>query len=186
MSENRAPSRNRRARRPLGLALVTVLTLVSALLLSSCGTALVENRFSVSIDDPHDQFGGAPVAVSIFDTTMGNSAEWAEKTMGVATPDAPYTTSFSSTTAKVLGDTSPSERVNAGLALPELQDKGYFGIGLQPVDGQTQEIQAPFVGYYDYNPSKDGPVDPLTVTVTSRAGDLSWDFQIQVQIPATR
>ncbi len=156
-----------------------------ALGVTSCGTALITNQFIVSVDDPSGRLPST-VKVSVFDSAMGASAEWASKTMGTATATQPYTTSFKSTTTKFIGDNGPSEQVSAGLAIPQYQPKGYFGIQLKPIDGQTVTVSAPFVGYYDYNATTDGKVPSMTLKITSTAGDLKWELKITASIPPTR
>ena len=165
-------------RAPLAAALLSVG------LLAGCGTALVENAFSVRVEDPSGRLPDGPVEVSIFDSVMGQSDEWARTTMGTATATEPYRTSFTSTTAKMVGDHGPSERVTAGIAVPGYAPKGYFSLVLAPVDGQTVTVEAPFVGYYDYDAALDGPVPPLPLKVTSTAGDLSWRLDIVAEVPA--
>lgn len=160
---------------------IAILVLL-ALTMTGCGTAVVENRFAVTLDDPSGVLGADPVAVSVFDPGMGASDEWARRSIGVVAPGQPYTTSFNTTTTRVLGDSSPPERVELGLALPDWRPSGHFGAAFTPVDGQTQTVTAPFVGYFGYDPTEDGEVEPVDLSITSRAGDLTWEMAVQVRI----
>ena len=170
-----------------GVLLSPVVILVTVTMgLSGCGNVLVENRFSVTIEDPGGRLAPGPVEVSVFDSMMGSSDEWARRSMGTATATVPYTTSFQSTATKFIGDNGPSQTIAAGLALPGFKPKGYFALNLRPIDGQTTTVAAPFVGYYDYEPARDGPVAPLVLTFTSTARESQWQIRIQVRIPASR
>ena len=166
-------------------ALAATLAICIAAAVSSCGTVLVTSEFVVSVDDPAGRLPST-VNVSVFDSTMGQSAEWASESMGTASAVQPYTTSFKSTATKFIGDNGPPQDVRAGLAIPQLQPKGYFAIQLKPVDGQTATVTAPFIGYYDYNVTTDGKVEPLVLKVTSTAGNLTWQFKIAASIPPAK
>lgn len=157
---------------------------VMAVALTGCGTSLITNNFSLSVVEPS---GRAPesVQVSIFDSAMGQSAEWAAKSIGTATPNSPYTTSFTSTATKFAGDNSPSKRIVAGIALPQIVPQGYFALTITPVDGATTTINAPFIGYYDNNATKDGTPEPLPLEVTSNASDQTWTLTIKATVPGT-
>lgn len=154
----------------------------AAILLTGCGTTVVENEFAVTVDDPSARLGTGPVEISVFDSLMGSSDEWSRKTMGTATGTVPYTTTIASTTTKMIGDGSPVKTITAGLAIPALQPKGYFALDLTPIEGETTTISAPFVGYYDYDPSS-GAVAPLPLQITSTANGNSWLIKIRVSIP---
>lgn len=156
---------------------------VLALLVTGCGTVLVDTTFVVAIEDPSEVLPPGPVEVSVFDSTMGTSDEWASKTMGATSPGQPYVTSFKSTATKMIGDTHPSTTVTTGLAIPGYQPKAYFSINLTPVNGQTTTSEAPFIGYYDYSASRAGAVPPLPIRVTGEAGELSWRIHLDVRIP---
>lgn len=154
-----------------------------ALTTASCGTALINNEFSATVVDPSRRLPAGPVEISIFDSSMGQSDEWARKSMGTTSPGNPYTTSFKTTTTKFIGDNGPSQQVTAGVAIPAYQAKGFFQFQLTPADGQTVTLQAPFIGYYDYNAATDGPVKPLPMTITAKSGDLSWQLSVVIAVP---
>lgn len=115
---------------------------------------------------------------------MGTSAEWAEKSMGTSAPGQPYVNTVSTTATKMIGDNSPAPTVRAGLAVPAVTEKGYFALNLMPVSGQSATVTAPFVGYYAYSPQKDGPIDPLMVSVRSTADGANWMLELSVMLPS--
>lgn len=114
---------------------------------------------------------------------MGTSAEWAEKSMGTSAPGQPYVNTVSTTATKMIGDNSPAPTVRAGLAVPAVTDKGYFALNLMPVNGQSATVTAPFVGYYAYSPQKDGPIDPLVVSIRSTVNGANWMIELSVMLP---
>lgn len=153
-----------------------------ATVLTGCGTALVTNDFSVS-------FAGhtGPVQVSVFDSSMGTSAEWAAQTMGVALTTQPYQTSFKTTATRFVGDNSASESVAAGLYVPQISKAGFWALSIRPVDGQTSTVSAPFVPYWSSSasPGKTGSApSALTVVVTAQQSDLTWDLTLLVHFPS--
>ena len=151
---------------------------------TSCGTVLITNEFSASIADPGRRLPGGPTEISIFDSAMGQCADWAQTSMGSTSLGQPYTTSFKSTATKFVGDGSPSQQVRAGVSIPQYQSKGYFALQLSPVDGQSITLQAPFIGYYDYSAASDGAVKPLPMTVTAKSADQAWQLTVVITIPA--
>ncbi|MGB3676684.1 MAG: hypothetical protein WA988_19815 [Candidatus Nanopelagicales bacterium] len=167
---------------PVVALLAAVSATVIAVVLSSCGTALTTNNFSVTVIDVTT---GEPATtqVSVFDSQMGSSAEWAAKSVGTATATVPYTTSFQTTATKVIGDSGPGTQVRAGIAFPLTIPKGYFALTLTPVDGQTTTVNAPFVGYYDYDPEVDGSVAPISLEIASRSADHTWTLSVRAAIP---
>ena len=167
------------ARAVFAAAIITGVTLTT----TSCGTALATNAFSVTINDPGDRLGSGAIQVSVFDSQMGQSAEWAAKSMGTTSAGRPYTTSFKTATTKTVGDSSPAQQVDAGLAIPQYQPKGFFNIHVTPVDGKTLEVDAPFVGYYNYDPVKDGRVQTMRLKITCEAAELTWSLTIVALVP---
>ena len=152
--------------------------------LTGCGTVLVTNNFAVSFDGQ-----SGPVKVSVFDPSMGASAEWAAKTMGEALPAQPYQTSFKTTATRFVGDNSPSDSVSAGLYVPDISKAGYWALTIRPVDGQRSTVTAPFVRYWASSPSPSkgsSTTSALTVVVSARRSDLTWDLSLVVLPPANR
>jgi hypothetical protein len=133
-------------------------------LLSGCGMKSFSDAYAVRVDSPQ--------AVSIFDSMMGQSADWAEKTMGQAAPGAPYTTELGRTEAKMVFDGSPPSSIRAGLYLPEVTDTGYYSIVVNEVSAGTLSYEAPFVAWYSDTPVDPKPALPLTLEIAE--GGNGW------------
>ncbi|MFN8126552.1 MAG: hypothetical protein U0R64_08620 [Candidatus Nanopelagicales bacterium] len=165
----------RAARTVLGTAL-------AALVLAGCGTASYSNEFRVAVataPSPEPR----PVPVAVFDTLMGDTADWARQHLGTSAPGQPYVTTVSTTATRWIGDNSLPTELRAGLYLPTYDKTGFYALDLKPVDATTTTIQAPYVTY-DYSwetkgtPRPTGP--PLPLTVTYAAGDSGWIIDISV------
>lgn len=171
-------------RRTTFAATASAVAITLCLALTSCGNVLTSNNFSFTAVSPSGQ-AVPKIRVSIFDSAMGSSAEWADQSMGTATSSAPYQTSFETSSTKMIGDGSSGATVRAGIALPDVAPKGYFALSLLPVDGQTATLDAPFIGYYGYNVTTDGPVAPLKLTVVSTEGSRPWQLAITANLSST-
>jgi hypothetical protein len=152
-----------------------------ALMLPACGTATFDNTFIVVIDDPSDRLE-SEVAVSVFDNVMGFSRDWAQRTMGTTSPDAPYIGTVPATDTKMIFDSSPPARVAAGLAIPAYTDDGSFQIVCDPGGAEQQEITAGFAPYDERDPKAE-TVAPLALSVASTPGDRGWIMHVTVHIP---
>lgn len=149
-----------------------LITLVLGLgLLSGCGTATFSNSFAVVV--------GSPQQVSIFDPIMGQSAEWAGRTMGAAAPGQPYTTQVSATDTKMIFDNSSPSSVRAGLYLPSVTPTGYFAIDLLSVAPGRVAVDAPFVAWYSDQPVEPQPAQPLQVEIAT--GEDGWLINVTVE-----
>lgn len=133
-------------------------------LLSGCGTKSFSDAFAVAVDSPQ--------RVSIFDSQMGQSAEWAGKTMGPAAPGRPYTTEVSNLATKMIFDDSPPPSIQVGLYLPDRTDTGYYAISLPQVAAGSITYDAPFVAWYSETPVEQLPPLPLQLDIT--AGPNGW------------
>lgn len=133
-------------------------------LLSGCGTKSFSDSYSVAVDSPQQ--------VSIFDSMMGESAEWAEKTMGPASPGQPYTTQVSNLSTKMFYDSSPPVSIRVGLYLPDVTDTGYYAIGIEPVVAGTLTYDATFVPWYSETPVE--PQPPLPIAMEIAEGPNGW------------
>ncbi len=139
-------------------------------LLTGCGTATFSNAFAVTVEQAQE--------VSVFDSMMGQSAEWAEATMGTAAPGAPYTTRINVTDTKLILDNSPPTSVRVGLYLPDLTSTGFFAIDLPAVTAGSTRVEAPFVAWYSPDPVEQLPPLPLELEIA--AGDEGWIINIAV------
>lgn len=142
---------------------------------TGCGTVVQAENYSATI-------AGAtqPQQISIFDSSMGQSAEWAAKTLGTATSTAAYTATIHSTATKIVGDNSPPDQVEAGIALPQRTHNGYYALSVSPHDGQTTIVTAPFVAYY-LQPDHSTPAGPLSVRVIAHQNGPNWKLDLEVQ-----
>ena len=85
--------------------------------------------------------GAPPTRVSVFDPLMGDTSDWAGKSMGTTAPGTPYVGSFQTTDTKMVFDSSPPNEVEAGLYLPSYNAKGYFRFRFSPIAGQQQQVK---------------------------------------------
>lgn len=148
-----------------------IAVIVSIGLLAGCGTASFSNAVSVAVTTPQQ--------VSVFDPQMGDSAEWAEKTMGPAAPGSPYTTQVPALATKFFFDSSPPPSLNLGVYLPSVTEDGWFAIDLPAVIAGTMQLDSPFVQWYSATPTSQTPTSqPMQVDIT--AGPNGWVVNIQL------
>ena len=165
---------------------VSVRVLIAAALAlgaSACGAMVFEHRVDVSVRDGSGHLLDRPVEVSIFDTTMGSSDEWARKTAGPSTAAAAYVGRVTEVATRTIFDRSLPASISAGLAIPEYSTVGYFALRLEPQPGAEQTIELPF---FLYNPDvrPDAPVPPLPARVSATAMDKGWLIRLAVTLPA--
>ena len=133
-------------------------------LLTGCGMKSFSDSFAVVVDEPQ--------RVSVFDSRMGQSAEWAAKTMGQAAPGRPYVTEVANLEAKMFFDGSPPASIQIGLFLPDLADDGYYAITLNEVTAGTMDYEAVFVPWYSETPVDPRPAMSLVLDIA--AGANGW------------
>ena len=159
------------------------LCLLALLLASACGTAVFEHQIDVTVSDPSGRLGAGRAEVSVFDKQMGQSSEWARRTMGTARAGAPYAGRVSSTGAKMIFDSSLPERLEAGLALPSYESRGYFVLSFAPQPGTEQQVSAPFVPWGAYF-AEGSAVAPLPLKARCEKGEKGWKIALTVEVPA--
>lgn len=133
-------------------------------LLSGCGMKNFSNSFTVRVDEPQQ--------VGVFDSEMGQSAEWAARTMGPAAPGDPYTVQIVDTDSKMAFDASPPSSIQVGLYLPGVTETGYYSVIINDVTPGTSRFEAPFIPWYSETPVEPRPTLPLTLEIA--AGDTGW------------
>ncbi len=133
-------------------------------LLSGCGMKSFSDSYAVRVDTPQQ--------VSIFDPRMGDTRDWAEETMGPASPSQPYTTEVSNLSTKMFYDSSPPVSIRVGLYLPSVTETGYYAIGIEPVVAGTLTYDATFVPWYSETPVD--PLPPLPISMEIAAGPNGW------------
>ncbi len=156
---------------PLGLVRWIIAIVLGLGLFAGCGTGSFSNAVSVAVTTPQQ--------VSVFDPQVGDSAEWAEKTMGQAAPGAPYTTEVPALATKFFFDSSPPPSLNLGVYLPSVTEDGWFAINLPAVVPGTRQLDAPFVKWYSATPTSQTPSSqPMEMEIT--AGPNGWVVNIQL------
>lgn len=114
---------------------------------AGCGTGVYNHRIEVTLNDPSNRLGPAPVEVSVFNKTQGSSEDWARRTMGTTAPGAPYVGEVGATDTKMVYDRTPPTDVAAGLALPSLETGGYFVFNVRPAEGIEQTTMLTYASY---------------------------------------
>lgn len=160
-----------------------LLALLPSLGLAGCGTAAYTSTFRVTVDDPAGVLGSGSVRVSIFNVAQGDTRDWAEKTLGNASPAQPYTARVSTVESRIAFDGGPPDQVRAGLYLPDYRKLGWYSLDLKPKNGIEQRVEAPFVAWDGYGPQAKG-VPPLTVTIRAKSSGDSWDLATTVHLDA--
>lgn len=155
----------------MGLVRWIVAVVLGLGLLSGCGTGSFSNAVSVSVTSPQQ--------VSVFDPQVGDSAEWAEKTMGEAAPGAPYITEVPALATKFFFDSSPPPSLNLALYLPDVTQDGWFSINVPAVAPGTAAFDAPFVKWYSATPDAQTPQSqPMELEIV--AGPNGWLVNIRL------
>lgn len=152
------------------------------MLLGACGTGVFTLQFTVSLNDPVGLAGAPPTRVSVFDPLMGDTSDWAGKSMGTTAPGAPYVGSFQTTDTKMVFDSSPPNEVEAGLYLPSYNAKGYFRFRFSPIAGQQQQVKPGFAPWSDNYPQGKSVVAPI-LRILSTPTDKGWSFEVVVEMP---
>lgn len=162
-----------------------VVALLSALALGGCGTAALSSSIQVTVDDPAGALPPGPVRVAVFDPALGDTRDWATRSLGTASAESPYTGTVTSTETRVALDRGPAKRVRAGLFLPDYRGLGWYALELEPRDGVEQEVSAPLVAWDGYGPQTRG-APPLTVRVRSRADGDTWRLDVTPVLTAPK
>ena len=161
--------------------LAGLLALLPSLGLAGCGTGAYTSTFRVTIDDPAGVLGADAARVGVFNVAQGDTRDWAERTLGSASPDQPYIATISTVESRMAFDGGPPEQVRAGLYLPGYRKLGWYSLDLEPKDGAEQRVEAPFVGWDGYGPQAKG-VPPLTVTIGAKSSGDSWELTLTVHL----
>ncbi|HEV8578388.1 MAG TPA: hypothetical protein VGX68_04840 [Thermoanaerobaculia bacterium] len=152
------------------------LAAAAGLLVLGCGTAVYRHHVIVDVDDPAGRLGSPPVAVSVFDHQMGYSADWAQRSMGSASPGRPYSTSLSTTGTATIASSSLPQRVSLSIAVPGLSEEGYFLFEAELPAEQERRGTASFVRYGSYFPDAGAP--SLQIRYRSTAEPQGWRIDV--------
>lgn len=154
--------------------MVALLAVLAAVVLSSCGTGTFDAHYRVGVAAG----GAASVPVSMFDSTMGDTQDWAERTLGTASPGQPYEATITAVETRMVTDSGPSPKLSAGLYLPSLHTDGWYVVAFTPEDGVAQDVSATFV---PWDPPAT-PQSPLPLRVLATAQDSAWT--VEIALPA--
>jgi hypothetical protein len=110
---------------------------------------------------------------------MGDTQDWAEKSLGIASPARPYEATITAVETRMALDSGPSQEVEAGLYLPDVNPDGWYRVAFQPVDGAQQQIQALFVPWE----APGTPAPPIDLKIQPVAADSAWLVELTV-LPA--
>ncbi len=155
-----------------------LLAVIAAVVLTACGTGTFDAHYQVGVpDDP----AAAAVPVSMFDPMMGNTQDWAERTLGAASPGQPYEATITAVESRMVTDTGPSPELSAGLYLPALRTDGWYSVAFTPEEGVEQEVFATFV---PWDPPGT-PRAPVRLRVVSTPDGSAWNVSIVLPAPAT-
>lgn len=159
-----------------------LLLFVSSVPMAACGTAVYDHRIEVTIQDPSGRLGPPPIAVSVFNKTMGSSEEWAQRWMGNTAPGAPYVGNVDATGTKMAFDSSPPSRVDAGIALPSYEKEGFLVLDVAPVEGPEQSTVLTFVPYGVSSKSA-ASIIPLPARFRSESSSKGWLIHLTIDVP---
>jgi hypothetical protein len=151
--------------------------------LAGCGTGVYRHQIEVAVNDPSKRLGAAPAEVAVFEHHQsGITEDWARRTIGKATPGAPYTGESSATDVKMVYDMSPPASVRAGVFVPGVEPDGYFILNINPVEGLEQATTLPYYSFYAPRASDD-KILPLAARFTGRSARKGWTIKLTVDVP---
>ncbi len=144
---------------------------LAIVVIAACGTSAVSNEVRVSVDRSSGAVDAGPLEVGVFDTLMGGSSEYAAQFRGTSTEAEPYVGRVATTVTRMIADDSPPERLDLGVWIPAIADKGYYAVSVGPTTGDHDVVMAPFIPDFT-RPSGAPAVSPLRFLVTrERAGN---------------
>ena len=92
--------------------------LLAGFALIACGNAVFNHTVDVVVSDPTHKLGSEPLEVSVFDSRMGSTSDWARKFMGLTSDSAPYRTPYTSMKVVTIFDPPRPDELELALALP--------------------------------------------------------------------
>ena len=155
---------------------------VLSLAFLGCGTVVYRHTVEVVISDPSHRLGQSPVDVSVFDQRMGSTADWARRWMGPTSDAAPYRVPFRTTSAATIFDPPRPDKVELALAVPRLEERGFFTLIVSPRPHASGQVKAAFVPYGDYFPAENALTLPVQYTATPEP--KGWHLVIRLLVPS--
>lgn len=165
---------SRAVRRALGAIVISV----SA---NACGTALYKHEVQITIDDPTGRLGTPPLEVSIFDSRMGTSTEFARKSVGVTSTEVPYKRAFNTTAAALVGSAPRPDSLDLSVMVPAMTKRGFFVLRVRPGVATSGSGTAGYLLHSEFDPEGDGPQVQFHYTATPLPE--GWALQIQLKAP---
>jgi len=165
----------------IGLALAGLLAvLVAGVAMIACGNAVFSHTIDVVVSDPDHRLGTEPLEVSVFDSRMGSTSDWARKFMGVTSDAKPYRTPFTSMKVVTLFDPPRPDELELALALPKFEPRGFFWLRLEPRAAPSGTERAAFGPYNEG--TKIDPVPRLDVQYTATPEPKGWHVVLRLLV----
>ncbi len=152
-----------------------------ALLLSTvgCGEKIYQHRVIVHVVPGHPQLGPPPFAVALWNRSLGSDAAYAETWMRPTTPERPAVVQLTTTEpSRFLGSGSLPSVVGLALAVPRLNENGYYWLELKPEPAEETVISAPFVPWGSTEP--DPRLPELKVQCVAERANGGWRLRLTV------
>ncbi|MBC8086913.1 MAG: hypothetical protein H7Z40_06580 [Phycisphaerae bacterium] len=148
---------------------------------SACGTALYKHEVQIIVDDPTGRLGSAPLEVSVFDSRMGTTKEFARKTVGVSSAAAPYTRNFSTTAGVLVGSEPRPDSLEFSVSVPAIIERGFFVLRVKPGVSLSGDATAGYLLHSESEPAGDGPTLQFHYSATPLPD--GWALQIRLKVP---
>ena len=170
----------------MGLTMGLLLLGIPALLLAgfaliACGNAVFNHTVDVVVSDPTHKLGSEPLEVSVFDSRMGSTSDWARKFMGLTSDSAPYRTPYTSMKVVTIFDPPRPDELELALALPKLESRGFFWVKLRPGAARAGTERAGFAPYHEFD--RIDPVPRLDVQYTATPEPKGWHLVLRLLVP---
>lgn len=155
--------------------------LLAGFALIACGNAVFNHTVDVVVSDPTHKLGSEPLEVSVFDSRMGSTSDWARKFMGLTSDSAPYRTPYTSMKVVTIFDPPRPDELELALALPKLESRGFFWVKLRPGAARAGTERAGFAPYHEFD--RIDPVPRLDVQYTATPEPKGWHLVLRLLVP---
>ena len=155
--------------------------LLAGFALIACGNAVFNHTVDVVVSDPTHKLGSEPLEVSVFDSRMGSTSDWARKFMGLTSDSAPYRTPYTSMKVVTIFDPPRPDELELALALPKFESRGFFWVKLRPGAARTGTERAGFAPYHEFD--RIDPVPRLDVQYTATPEPKGWHLVLRLLVP---
>ena len=155
--------------------------LLAGFALIACGNAVFNHTVDVVVSDPTHKLGSEPLEVSVFDSRMGSTSDWARKFMGLTSDSAPYRTPYTSMKVVTIFDPPRPDELELALALPKRESRGFFWVKLRPGAARAGTERAGFAPYHEFD--RIDPVPRLDVQYTATPEPKGWHLVLRLLVP---